>query len=131
MPDASNTAVLLGYIGFLVSILGGFYFAFSQSYIVIHIGVAMFITGIIIGIASHPTRKRENMKIQSIIDIVSVRKQASISDIHAETGLDREYIQEVIAKRLISGSLHGYLEDDLFVRDTGARRRHTADDNGD
>lgn len=123
MPDTSGASVIFCYMGFLVAILGGFAFSIFHNFLVIYIGVAMIIIGIILGIASEPTRRRENMKIQSVVNIVSVRRQVSISDISAETGLDREYIQEVISNRLISGSLHGYLENDIFVRDVSARRR--------
>jgi hypothetical protein len=83
---------------------------------------------VFIGIAYYPSGKRELKQIKSIVEIVTVRKQVSISDISEETGLDPEYIQKVITKRLISGSLSGYLEDDLFVCDSVARGLNTVDD---
>ena len=76
---------------------------------------------ILIGIAIYPSGAREAKRIRSILEIAAVRKEVTISDISAETGLDREYIRKVITDLLIANMLFGYLEDDLFVRDTSGR----------
>jgi hypothetical protein len=85
--------------------------------IILLIGVIM----IFAGIAYYPSGKQESKQIRSIVEIVAVRKQVSISDISEETGLDREYIRKIITNMLIAHALFGYLEDDLFVRDTAGR----------
>lgn len=88
--------------------------------IALFIGVVMIISGI----ALYPSGRSESKKIRSILEIVAVRKQISISDIRAETGLDTEYIRKVITNMLIAHALYGYLEDDLFVRDTSGGPRY-------
>lgn len=79
---------------------------------------------LIIGLAMIPGVRRETIKTKSIIEIAAVRKEVTISEISQETGLDREYVREVLTKYLMSGFLFGYIEDDLFVRDTAGRPRH-------
>jgi len=79
---------------------------------------------IIIGLGLVPGVRRETIKTKSIIEIAAVRKEVSISELSQETGLDREYVREVLTKYLMSGFLFGYIEDDLFVRDTAGRPRH-------
>jgi hypothetical protein len=78
---------------------------------------------LIIGFAMVPGTKRETNKIRSIIEIAAVRKEVSISDISYETGLDSEYVRKVLTQYLMSGFLFGYIEGDLFVRDTAGRPR--------
>lgn len=120
-------AFAFGLTGIFISTIFTFTFPvndpFSEtiSWVTLYGGILLLIIGIVLV----PGVIRETKKTKSIIEIVSVRKEITISEISSETGLDREYIQEVVAKRLIIGSLHGYLEDDLFVRDTGARRRYS------
>ncbi len=79
---------------------------------------------LIIGLAMIPGVRRETIKTKSIIEIAAVRKEVTISEISQETSLDREYVREVLTKYLMSGFLFGYIEDDLFVRDTAGRPRH-------
>lgn len=78
----------------------------------------------IIGIALVPSARRNANKTKRIIEIAAVRKEVTISEISQETGLDREYVREALTKHLMNGFLFGYIEDDLFVRDTGGRPRH-------
>ena len=88
------------------------------------IGNILFLTAgvmIIAGLALIPGSRREGRKIRNILEIVAVRKEVRISDIQSETGLDSEYIRKIITDMLISHILFGYLEDDLFVRDTSGR----------
>ena len=86
--------------------------------LLIVVGFLFFIVGII----KVPGVRRESARWRSIIEIAAVRKEVSISDISYETGLDSEYIRQVLAKCLMNGYLFGYIEDDLFVRDTAGRR---------
>ena len=73
------------------------------------------------GVALYPGARRESRRARSILEIAAVRKEVTISDISSETGLDREYVRKIIINMLISHVLFGYLEDDLFVRDTSGR----------
>ena len=81
---------------------------------------------IAIGIALIPSSNRARKKVRSIYEIAAVRKEVTITEISSETGLDYEFVQKVITESIINQRLHGYLEDDLFVRDTGARRRYSS-----
>jgi hypothetical protein len=83
-------------------------------------GVLLVLAGIVLV----PSFRREVGKLQSILDIVIVRKEVTISEISSETGLDREYVQDVISKQLKIGLLFGHLEGDLFVCDTSRYRGH-------
>ncbi len=78
---------------------------------------------VILGIALLPGVRRTNAITRSILEIAAVRKEVTISEISQETGLDREYVRETITKYLMSGYLFGYIEGDLFVRDTAGRPR--------
>jgi hypothetical protein len=119
-------SILLPCFGIFVAIFG-----LVMAYIIpvdipiIHLigNIILLISAIMIfaGIAYYPSGKKESRQIRSILEIVAVRKQVSISDISEETGLDREYIRKIITNMLIAHALFGYLEDDLFVRDTAGR----------
>ncbi len=78
-----------------------------------------------IGIALIPGVRRNTKMTRSIIEIAAVRKEVTISEISQETGLDREYVREVLTKYLMSGFIFGYIEDDLFVRDTAGKSRYS------
>ena len=79
---------------------------------------------VILGIALVPGVRRTTAITRSIIEIAAVRKEVTISEISQETGLDREYIRKILTQHLISGFLFGYIEGDLFVRDTTGRPRN-------
>ncbi len=79
----------------------------------------------VIGSALIPSSNRARKKVRSIYEIAAVRKEVTITELSSETGLDYEFVQKVITELIISHRLHGYLEDGLFVRDTGARRRYS------
>ena len=78
---------------------------------------------VILGIALVPGVRRTTAMTRSIIEIAAVRKEVTISEISQETGLDREYIRKILTQHLISRFLFGYIEGDLFVRDTAGRPR--------
>ncbi|MHA1864662.1 MAG: hypothetical protein ACTSWA_12900 [Candidatus Thorarchaeota archaeon] len=79
---------------------------------------------VIVGIALIPGVRRNSAITRSIIEIAAVRKEVTISEISQETGLDREYVREILTKYLMGGVLFGYIEGDLFVRDTAGRPRY-------
>ncbi|MFW9844803.1 MAG: hypothetical protein ACFFEV_09520 [Candidatus Thorarchaeota archaeon] len=86
--------------------------------------LAMIAIGLIaffVGAAKVPSVRREQKNWRKILEIAAVRKEVSISDISYETGFDSEYIRKVLTQCLMSGYLFGYIEDDLFVRDTAGR----------
>ncbi|TFG31541.1 hypothetical protein EU528_05945 [Candidatus Thorarchaeota archaeon] len=85
---------------------------------------------LIIGFARIPSTMQEANKIRSIIEIAAVRKEVSISDISYETGLESEYVRKVLTQYLMSGFLFGYIEGDLFVRDTAGRPRYLGRQSG-
>ncbi len=82
---------------------------------------------IVIGAALIPSSIRTRRRNRSIYEIVGIRKKVTITEISSETGLDYEFVQKVMTEYLLSGYLYGYLEDDLFVRDIGGRRRYSSD----
>ncbi len=86
--------------------------------------VFILVVGILlsmIGLFRIPSSTRYNNHYKSVIDIAAVRKEVTFSEISEETGLDVEFVHDVIKKSLISGRLFGYIEGNLFVRDVGAR----------
>ncbi len=117
---------LLLCIGFLLAIFGfvfGYVFPF-EDYFVNLLGNGLLLLGfamIIAGLGLYPGARQESKRIRSILELVAVRKEVTISDVSAETGLDREYVRKVITDMLIAHTLFGYLEDELFVRDTSGR----------
>ncbi|TFG99651.1 MAG: hypothetical protein E4H14_20195 [Candidatus Thorarchaeota archaeon] len=95
--------------------------------------IALIISGILMivfGITLIPSSNRARRKVRSIYEIAAVRKEVTITEISSETGLDYEFVRKVITDSIIYGRLHGYLEDDLFVRDTGARQRYPSRQKG-
>ena len=121
-------ACMLPMFGFILAVMG-FVFSFFDlpgddifslvSQIMLYGGILM----IVLGIALVPSARTETNKRKSVIEIVAVRKQVTISEISQETGLDREYIRQLLTNLLIAHALFGYIEDDLFVRDTSGRPR--------
>ena len=75
------------------------------------------------GFALVPGQRRKSAMNTSILKIAAVRKEVTISEISQETGLDSECVREVLTQHLMRGFLFGYIEGDLFVRDTGGRPR--------
>ena len=119
-------SLMFGFTAVLIGVL--FPFAFSNSdpifnaiySIALYIGVSL----IILGFALVPgVRKTSNVNSQ-ILEITAVRKEVTISEISQETGLDRELVRDVLTKFLVRGFLFGYIEGDLFVRDTAGRPRY-------
>jgi len=74
-------------------------------------GAIAAIIGAILLIIGIPETKRN----RSILEIAVVRKEVTISDISAQTGIDLEYIRNTISDLIMTGFLTGFLEDDRFV----------------
>ncbi len=96
------------------------------SYLLLVGGLILFLGGL----SLVPGARKEYAKRQSILRIAGVRKEVSISDLSYETGLDPEYIREILTSFLISGFLFGYIEGDLFVRDTAGGSRYPRHQSG-
>ncbi|MFX1605397.1 MAG: hypothetical protein ACFFDD_05770 [Promethearchaeota archaeon] len=74
-----------------------------------------------VGLGFYPgTRKRARIR-KKVLEIAAVEKEVTISDLHVRTGIDPETVREILVRCLMSGMLFGYIEGDLFVRDTSAR----------
>ncbi|MFW9844804.1 MAG: hypothetical protein ACFFEV_09525 [Candidatus Thorarchaeota archaeon] len=92
------------------------------SQILIYGGIILMVAGF----AFRPSIKKNHAIRKSIVDIAKVRKEVTFSEISQETGIDRELVEEVITEYIRRRWLFGYIEGDLFVRDTGARPRTAA-----
>jgi len=79
---------------------------------------------VFIGIGFIPSARRDAKIARSVIEIAAVRKEVTITEISQETGLDYEYVRKILTQYLVSGYLFGYIEGDLFVRDTAGRPRY-------
>lgn len=75
----------------------------------------------IIGLVLVPSARKETTRTQSILRIAAVRKEVTIQEISQETGLDPEYVRSILERYLMNRFLFGYIEGDLFVRDTAGR----------
>ena len=76
---------------------------------------------LVIGLALVPSARKETARNQSILRIAAVRKEVTIQEISEETGLDPEYVRAILERYLMNRFLFGYIEGDLFVRDTAGR----------
>lgn len=79
---------------------------------------------VIIGLVLIPAARKESTRTQSVLRIAAVRKEVTIQEISQETGLDHEYVRATLERYLMNGFLFGYIEGDLFVRDTAGRPRY-------
>lgn len=76
---------------------------------------------IIMGLALYPGTRRRGKIFRKVIEIAAVEKEVTISEIHTRTGIDSETVRQILVHCLVNRSLFGYIEDDLFVRDTSGR----------
>ena len=118
-------SIMFGTMALLMGVIFTFVFPNFDPIFEILSSVLFFggILLLIIGILLYPSIRRNTAIIRSILEIAAVRKEVTISEISQETGLDREFVRKIITQYLVSGFLFGYLEDDLFVRDTAGSRR--------
>lgn len=96
------------------------------STVLLYGGAILFI----IGLALVPGARKETARTQSILRIAAVRKEVTIHEISQETGLDHEYVRATLERYLMNGFLFGYIEGDLFVRDTAGRPRYRSGQTG-
>jgi hypothetical protein len=109
-------AIVMGLMfTFIFSTLNQIYQIFSS--VLLYSGILL----LLVGVALIPGQRRKSAITRSILKIAAVRKEVTISEISQETGLDSEVIREVLTQYLIRGFLFGYIEGDLFVRDTAGR----------
>jgi hypothetical protein len=125
-PAQSVGVCLAMTFGFMIVLMGAvFYFTLGDIIqpfaifflLMIAIGFILFFGGAV----KAPSARREQKNWRRILEIAAVRKEVSISDIGYETGLDSEYIRNVLTQCLVGGLLFGYIENDIFVRDTAGR----------
>ena len=64
-----------------------------------------------------PGSKRSREE-DTVIEIASMRKSVTISELETETGYHPERIEEILRDALMNQKLTGYLENERFVRDT-------------
>ena len=131
--DRGGTTCCSIFVGIMIIFMSAmFYFMTFPPFIDfrdVFLGIIVFGGLIIIyGLTLIPSNNRARARNMSIYKIAAVRKQVSISDICTETGLDYEYVRNYIEESIIYHRLHGYLEDDVFVRDVSHRRRSVSDD---
>lgn len=89
-----------------------------------NISLAMVLFGVgflALGFGLLPSARNRAKVRKKVLEIAAVEKEVTISDLHVRTGIDPETVREILAHCLINGILFGYIEGDLFVRDTSAR----------
>jgi len=118
-------SLMFGFMAIFMGLM--FTFIFPGFDLILQIITSALLYGgillVILGLALYPGVRRNSEMARSIIEIAAVRKEVSISDISYETGLDKEYVRKILTQYLVGGLLFGYIEGDLFVRDTGGRPR--------
>jgi hypothetical protein len=100
----------------VVGLVAGIWF--QQVAVVLILSGAVFL---VIGLASYPGTRKRVLFRKRILEIAAVEKEVTISDLHVRTGIDSEVVREILVFCLMHGILFGYIEGDLFVRDTSAR----------
>lgn len=120
-------AIMFGIMATIMGFIFTFIFPFPGFDPMIEIFSSVTLYGgillLLVGFALIPGHRRKTAITTSILKIAAVRKEVTISEISHETGLDSEFVREVLTQYLMRGFLFGYIEGDLFVRDTGGRPR--------
>jgi MFS family permease len=108
------------FMGFLLHILigpiAGIGFQWTFLAIVL-IGVGLFVAGL--GLL--PGTRRRAKLWKAVLEIAAVEKEVTILDISQRTGIDSEMVRKILVHCLMNHMLFGYIDGDLFVRDTSAR----------
>ncbi len=89
-----------------------------------NIFLAMVLIGLgflALGLGLLPDARNRAKLRKRILEIAAVEKEVTISDLHVRTGIDPETVRGILAQCLMNGILFGYIEGDLFVRDTSGR----------
>lgn len=84
--------------------------AIIAEFMLIGGGIAAIFGAILLGIGIPETKR-----IRTILEIVLVRKEVTLSEISAQTGFNIEYIRKTISDLIATGFLNGFLEVDRFV----------------
>ena len=114
-------------IGLIFTIFGGLIWfmwtqvgaPFLQIIFIIFLGVGVVL--LIMGLVTLPDTRRRSRLFRQVLEIAAVEKEVTISDIHTRTGIDSETVREILVACLINRILFGYIEGELFVRDTSGR----------
>ena len=111
---------IISFMGFLFYILVGPIAGIGFQWIfvaMVLIGVGLFVAGL----GSLPGTRRRAKLWKTVLEIAAVEKEVTILDISQRTGIDSEMVRKVLVHCLMNYMLFGYIEGDLFVRDTSAR----------
>jgi hypothetical protein len=76
---------------------------------------------LVVGLALYPGTRRRTKLYRRVLEIAAVEKEVTISDLHVRTGIDSELVRQILVHCLMNGMLFGYIDGDLFVRDTSGR----------
>ena len=101
-----------------------FMFVITGELIIQFFSLILLVIGsmlVVVGVITWPATRRRSRLMRQVLEIAAVEKEVSISDIHTRTGIDSETVREILAACLINRVLFGYIEGDLFVRDTAGR----------
>ncbi len=85
----------------------------STSLILLVTGLFLLVVGVFLWGPDSETVRKES----SVLEIASMRKKVTITELQRETDLPRETIEEILRDALLNQWLSGYLDDEEFVRD--------------
>ena len=111
--------LMILFFGLMMHILVGPLVDFLFQWIflaVIFIGLVL----VAMGFALYPGSRRRAKLWKTVLEIAAVEKEVTISDLHTRTGIDAEIVRKILVHCLMNGMLFGYIEGDLFVRNTSA-----------
>ncbi|MGD9396818.1 MAG: hypothetical protein PVJ05_10355 [Candidatus Thorarchaeota archaeon] len=111
-----------------MALVSGLIFYYTMGLMVGTVGQWIFLSLVVIaglflliGLALYPGSRERAKLWKKVLEIAAVEKEVSISDLHMRTGIDAEVVRQILVHCLMRGMLFGYIEGDLFVRDTSAR----------
>ena len=85
----------------------------SISLILLVTGGLLLVVGLFLMGPGSKSARKEN----SVLEIASMRKKVTITELQSETNLPREAIERILRDALLNQRLSGYLQDEEFVRD--------------
>ena len=85
----------------------------SISLILLVTGGLLLVVGLFLMGPGSKNARKEN----SVLEIASMRKKVTITELQSETNLPRETIERILRDALLNQRLSGYLQDEEFVRD--------------
>jgi hypothetical protein len=84
------------------------------------ISLILLVTGgllLVAGLFQMGPGSKSARKENSVLEIASMRKKVTITELQRETNLPRETIERILSEALLNQKLSGYLQDEEFVRD--------------